>query len=92
MGPSCCAPPTWTEIFTISDIVDEAHFQARGHRAPARPGHRQHSRALRGAVFLRPRAGARAQRAGRGQHNAGVYGALGLDAAELEALRREGVV
>lgn len=83
----------FSKIFTIADIVDDPHFQAREAivRLP------DPDLGSIPAPCVVPRFSGHAPAPARsgpgvGEHNAEVYGALGLDAAELEALRREGVV
>lgn len=83
----------FSKIFTIADIVDDPHFQARGAivrlpdpdlgsipapcTVPRFSGH-QPAPARSGPAV--------------GEHNGAFYGALGLTAADIAALREQGVV
>jgi crotonobetainyl-CoA:carnitine CoA-transferase CaiB-like acyl-CoA transferase len=83
----------YSKAYTIDDILADPHFKAREAiiRLP------DDELGSVPAPCIVPRVVGRASTAPRsgpavGQHNAEVYAALGLDAAALDALRRDGVV
>lgn len=83
----------FSKAFTIDDIQADAHFQARGVviRLP------DDDLGSVPAPCIVPRVIGREQPVPHsgpavGQHNADVYGALGLDAGALADLRRDGVI
>jgi formyl-CoA transferase len=80
-------------VNTVQDLVESPHFAARGvlqriEEAPGRHRVLPGPFALTGAPPPPPRPAPKP-----GEHNAEVYGGLlGLDAATLTALTREGVI
>jgi len=83
----------FSKAYTIDDILADAHFQARG--AVIRLADDELGSVP--APCIVPRIVGRASLAPRsgpavGQHNAEIYGALGLDEAMLALLRQDGVI
>lgn len=83
----------FSKIFTIADILDDPHFQARG--AVVRLPDPDLGTVPAPCVVPRfsghdapaPRSGP-----GVGEHNADIYGALGLTQESLRTLRGQGVI
>lgn len=83
----------FSKIFSIADIVDDPHFQAR--QAIVRlPDPDLGSIPAPCVVprFSRHAAVPARSGPGVGEHNAEVYGSMGLTAEDVEGLRRDGVV
>jgi crotonobetainyl-CoA:carnitine CoA-transferase CaiB-like acyl-CoA transferase len=83
----------FSKAYTIDDILADAHFQARG--AVIRLADDELGSVP--APCIVPRIVGRASLAPRsgpavGQHNAEIYGVLGLDEAMLALLRQDGVI
>ncbi|MDP3767225.1 MAG: CoA transferase, partial [Dehalococcoidia bacterium] len=82
-----------TAIYTVAEAAEHAHLKERGYVVEVEHPLLGNVRDL-GAPFRLPESpgGPRRPPPQLGEHNAEVYGALGKSAADLERLRRDGVI
>jgi crotonobetainyl-CoA:carnitine CoA-transferase CaiB-like acyl-CoA transferase len=83
----------FSKIYSIADVLDDPHFQARG-AIWRLPDAERGSVPAPAAVPRFSAAPAEPPHTGpaTGEHNAAIYGALGLSASELDALRAAQVI